>query len=237
MGKRYKKSPLVEALCEFQFDQDSVWDFTLPGLIYENLKEIFPQRQQLQIATTSPSEMTPLIRFLDNDGKALVQIGQRFLTINCVKPYPSWEEFLPLIKRGFIAYSDAANPKKVRHVGLRFINRIEILESGINIENYFKVRPYITPELPSNLGAFFVGVDIPYEEAGEVLRIQLINTDPDVPNTIAVILEISYLFAQLDVIPLASLFEKINIAHTRIEQAFEACITDELRQLFEEEKG
>lgn len=236
MGKRYKKSPLIEALCEFQFDQDSAWDFTLPGLIYEDLKDIFPQRQQLQTTAVTSSEMIPLIRFVENNGKALVQIGQRFLTINHIKPYSSWEEFLPLIKRGFIAYYKVANPKKLQHIELRYINRIEILEPGINIENYFNVRPYVTPELPSNLGTFFVGVDIPYEKTGEVLRIQLLNTEPEIPNTIAVMLEISYLFAQSDVISLDALFEKLDIAHARIEQAFEVCITNKLRQLFEEEK-
>ena len=35
MGIKYKKPPIVEALCEFQFISDRPLDLTLHGLIYE----------------------------------------------------------------------------------------------------------------------------------------------------------------------------------------------------------
>ena len=77
MPKRYNNPPIVEALCEFQFDEDVPWDLTLIGLIYDKLKDYFPKRQQLQLelalaasAATQTNQqvgtvpMIPLMRFL-----------------------------------------------------------------------------------------------------------------------------------------------------------------------------
>lgn len=85
MPKRYNNPPIIEALCEFQFDEDVQWDLTLIGLIYDKLKDYFPQKKQLQLdlalaaATQTnqqigPVPMIPLVRFLDSDEKKLVQI-------------------------------------------------------------------------------------------------------------------------------------------------------------------
>lgn len=96
MAKRYKNPPIIEALCEFQFETDAPWDLTSIGLIYDKLKELFPKKQQLQlnfaIAATSETSgqtgnlpMIPLVRFLDNEEKKLVQLGQNLLTVNHLK--------------------------------------------------------------------------------------------------------------------------------------------------------
>src|SRR5947209_10384383 len=93
--------------------------------------------------------MIPLVRFLDVDGKALVQIGQNLLTVNHLKPYPSWKEFLPLIEFGFRTYCGVTDAKRLRHIGIRYINRFEIQGQNINLDRYLKFRPYVTSDLPS----------------------------------------------------------------------------------------
>ena len=247
MSKKYINPPLIEALCEFQFDSESLWDLTLPGLIYEKLKETFPRRQQLQVTLGVANipeasgqigimPMIPLVRFLDDEGKVLVQLGQNLLTVNHLKPYPSWEEFLPLIRKSFTAYLETAHPKKLQHLGIRYINRIEIPSSHINLENYFQFHPVVSKELPQDIDAFFLAVNISYEESKDTLRIQLTTTDSEVPNTLAIILEISYVFAKPGEVALDSVLEGVDTAHKHVERAFESCITDELRQIFGEVK-
>ena len=46
MGRRYKNPPIVEALCEFEFISSQPWDLTIPGLIYEKVKDEFPDKRQ-----------------------------------------------------------------------------------------------------------------------------------------------------------------------------------------------
>ena len=48
MSRIYRKPPLIEALCEFQFVEEE-WDWTIPGLIYQELKDRFPQKRQAQV--------------------------------------------------------------------------------------------------------------------------------------------------------------------------------------------
>ncbi len=112
MGKKYKDPPLVEALCEFQFISEPSWDLTVPGLIYERVKENFPDKHQ-QIGISMQFRPTeegveqkvepnpPRIQFYKSDKTALIQVAQDLFVINQLKPYPTWGNFKPMIINGF----------------------------------------------------------------------------------------------------------------------------------------
>lgn len=247
MTKRYINPPIIEALCEFQFDQASPWDLTLIGQVYDELKETFPKKQQLQItfaaATTSEvSEqigtipMIPLMRFLDNDGRVLVQLGQNLLTVNHLRPYTSWEDFFPLIEKVFNTYCEIAQPKSLQHIGVRYINRIDIPKSRINLEDYFKFRPLIPEDLPQDIGTFLIGVRLPSESSRDTLHIQLATANPEVIDALSLILEISYIFSNPGEVTLGSVLQRVDVAHKHVESAFESCLKEELKQLFGEVK-
>jgi len=174
------------------------------------------------------------MQFLREDEKALIQVGPDLVAINHLKPYPTWQEFLPLIQRGFDAYCKAAAPKGVRRIGLRYINRIEIPGQSIELEDYFEFRPFVGSQLPQDFGPFIVGIQVPYEDSRDTLRLQLANASVETPNTVAVMLDLDYFLARPGEVPLDDVFEWVDVAHNRVEEAFEACITDRLRQMFEE---
>ena len=44
----YQNNQLVEALCEIQFEPNQKWDWTIPGLFYNNIKEKFPKKQEVR---------------------------------------------------------------------------------------------------------------------------------------------------------------------------------------------
>lgn len=245
MTKRYTNPPLVEALCEFQFDPSTAWDLTLIGLIYDQLKDIFPRREQLQVslsATVSPEiniqigtiGTVPLVRFLDNDRKALVQVGQNLLTVNHLQPYTTWENFFPLIEKGFKAYYQTAQPKALQHIGIRYINRINIPRPQIDLANYFRFRPHIPQDLPQEIDSLFMSIGIPLGDTRDILRMQIGTLNPETPDTISLILEIGYVFAKPGEIALHEVLDKVNVAHKHVENAFESCLTDELKLRFGE---
>jgi uncharacterized protein (TIGR04255 family) len=47
MSKKYETPPIIEALCHFQYRQNTSWDLTIPGFIYEKVKNTFPQKTQV----------------------------------------------------------------------------------------------------------------------------------------------------------------------------------------------
>lgn len=244
MGRRYKNPPILEALCELWFEPSVPWDLTIPGLVYERVRGDFPKRRQVRAFETSVSaspegveqqvRTTDRMQFLREDERVLIQVGPDLLAINHLKPYPTWQEFLPLVQRGFDAYCESANPKGIRRIGLRYINRIEIPGLGIEMEDYFLFYPFVGPNLPQEHGPFIVGIQIPHESSRDVLRLQLANASTEMPDVIPVMLDLDYFLAKPGEVALAAVSEWLEIAHNHVEEAFEACITDLLRQMFEE---
>lgn len=246
MGRRYKTPPIVEALCEFQFEPSASWDLTIPGLLYEKVRDKFPKRRQAKAfafevsVVASPEGVeqqfltTDRMQFLREDEKVLILVGRDLLAVNHLKPYPTWQEFLPLIREGLSAYCEVASPKGIQRIGLRYINRIEIPSQCIELEDYLEFRPFIGPNLPQDFGPFIVGIQVPYENSRDILRLQLANAAVQPPNIVAVMLDLDYFLAQPGQVLLENVFGWVEVAHSHIEEAFEACITDRLRQMFEE---
>jgi uncharacterized protein (TIGR04255 family) len=244
ISRKYRKPPVSEAVCEFRFEPSSTWDLTIPGLIYDRIKQDFPKRKLAKAVEFSvvagpegiaqQSMTTDRMQFLREDEKALIQVDRDLLAINHLKPYPTWETFLPLIRQGFEAYIQVTNPRAIHRIGLRYINRIEIPGKRAELQDYLELRPSIGPDLPQDFGPFLVKVGIPYSEGQDILSLQSASAIPHVLETIPVVLDLDYYLAVPGRVPLEDAFSWIETAHTRVEEAFEACITDRLRVMFEE---
>jgi uncharacterized protein (TIGR04255 family) len=218
----------------------------IPGLVYEKIRDGFPKRRQEKIYETSIAAgpegigqqvlTTDRMQFLREDEKALIQVGPNLLAVNHLRPYPTWQEFFPLIRQGFEAYLAAANPQGIQRIGLRYINRIEIPGERVELEDYFEFRPFVGAKLPQDYGPFIVGIQIPFENSRDMLRLQLASATTENPNTIAVVLDLDYFLAQPGEVSKEKeqVFQWIELAHNHVEEVFEACITDRLRQTFEE---
>ena len=59
-------------------------------------------------------------------------------------------------------------------------------------------------------------------------------TNVETPDTVAVVLDLGYFLARPDQVSQDCVFEWVGVAHNHVEEVFEACITDRLRQMFEE---
>lgn len=246
MGRKYANPPLVEAVCEFRFTPDTQWDMTIPGLVYEKLKDEFPRREQRLFQEIEliqgPDGLQRQIRtserivFLMEDRKTFVQIGPRLLAINCLAPYPTWAGFKPKIVKAFEALMDTTDVKGLQRVGLRYINLIEIPSSQIKLEDYFQFYLFLGPELPQVMVNFIVGCEFRYAHDRDLCRVQLITTPSGSSERPAFTLDIDYFLAQPKGIKPEEVAEWVEQAHNEIEQIFEGCITDRLRELFQEVK-
>ena len=247
MGRKYKNPPIIEALCEFQFEPGLPWDLAIPGLVYQKVQNEFPKRRQakqvevgLRAGTEGVEQQvrtTDRMQFLREDEKALIQVGPNLLAVNHLKPYPSWEGFLPLIQRGFHAYWEVAQPNGIRRIGLRYINRIEIPEQRVELELYFSFYPSLGANLPQDHTDFIVGVNMPYENERDGLRLQMASAVSEQPGAIAIFLDLDYSLRQPGAVRLEETLRWINTAHDRVEEVFEGCLTDKLREFFEEVKS
>lgn len=249
MARTYRNPPIIEALCEIQFTPNSPWDLTVPGLLYEKLRGTFPERQQSKVVSVGvgpgpdPASLHQQVwaadrmQFVRSDGTALVQVGPHFLSVNHLKPYPTWKHFRPLIEMAFIAYRDVAVPTGIQRIGLRYINRFEFLVGSIKLEDYFDFYPHVGQGFPQDYGTFLVGIQIAHADGRDVLQVQAASVNPEAYESKAMILDLDYSLQMPSHVVLDDVPEWIEEAHRRIEEAFEAAITDRLRESLEEVTG
>src|SRR4051794_30661233 len=115
VARRYERPPVSEALCEFQFESPSGWDWTVAGLLYARIGEHFPikrERGVVELQVRVPGMDRPedvrqgiaKLQFLAEDERTLVQVGPNVLTVNRLAPYPGWEAFRTVVLEQYRQY-------------------------------------------------------------------------------------------------------------------------------------
>jgi len=245
LNKLYSEPPIVEAICEFRFSSDTEWDLTIPGLVYDRIKEHFPKKSQHQIQNVEIKQeeeeikqivnLDTRIAFSTNDKKVLVQLGKRLLAINQLKPYRSWKKFNEKIDIALKALLSIVEIKGVQRIGLRYTNRIDIPGEYVKLEDYFNFRPSIEESLPKVVLSFKLSSHFLFADERDVCMVQFFSK-PSEKKINSFILDFDYyLRVPQSTESIDSLGWK-NEAHSQIEKLFEGCISDKLREIFKEVK-
>lgn len=245
MNKKYANPPIIEVVCELRLLPDSKWDLTIPGLVYEKIQDEFPNKEQRLIQEIelldTQGNMQQQLRtneraiFLANDRKTFVQIGTRLLAVNHLKPYTSWSEFKPKIENALESLNEVVTINGLQRIGLRYINKIELPDQQIHLDEFFDFRPNLGEILSKKtMKSFVVGCLIPFSDERDLCKLQLTDIIPDNKQNYAFLLDIDYFLNQPLNISISEIFEWIEKAHQNIEETFEACITDRLREFFKE---
>jgi uncharacterized protein (TIGR04255 family) len=174
--RQYRNPPIQEAICEVIFVSDADWDPTIPGRLYERLRDSYtgaPRQQQeagfqLTGSPTSPSlkwqPTTPKIQFPTAEGDRFLSVGPGVLSVHVLYPYRGWEEFRPRIETAIAAYRAIANPDGIRRIGVRYINRIVVKEDRFHLSNFFVVPPQLPDELEVNIESFLLRLEAVYTD-------------------------------------------------------------------------
>lgn len=244
---KYGNPPIVEVVAEFRFVPSEPWDLTVPGLLYDHLRAHFPRKRLLKVLEGEAAAEASGIRqefrladrmqFLREDEKAFVQVGPDLLAVNHLAPYPTWEGFAPLIQDALKAHVAVAQPKGLRRIGLRYINQLEIPGETVDLDQYLNFRPFVGPGLPQLLHGFILGIQTPYDEERDMLRLQLTTIESKAAGTSSLLLDMDYYLARPEGVALDASFDWLEHAHTRVQSAFENCLTDKLRGLFSQHRG
>lgn len=240
MTRQYGQDPILEAVCEFHFAPDSPWDLTVPGLIYEEIKDQFPIKQQRQIlnqivvnSKQGPQANVQTIermQFFNTNRTALVQTNKHFLSVNHLKRYPTWSTFFPMIEKGLQAYEKAA-PGKILQVGLRYINRIDIPGKSVSLREYFSFYPATSEALPISFSTCIAGITSVVDDPHGQLGIQLTSI-PGQGETVSMMLDIHHRLVENKGIADDLVMAWVKDAHSYMVGVFEACITKKTRELF-----
>jgi uncharacterized protein (TIGR04255 family) len=245
MGKKYAKPPIVEAVCEFRLTPETQWDLTIPGLLYEKLKELFPQKEQrvihqeMELIQGPDGWLQQQIRtseriiFFTEDRRMLVQVGPRLLAINVLKPYPYWEGFKSRIEMAWESLRVDVKVQGLERIGLRYVNHVELPGQSVELAEYFEFYPFVGPRLPQQMVTFLVGAEFSYADGRDRCRVQLAPIQGSGGKSLFM-LDIDYFLAQPRGVKPEEALAWVEEAHSRVEEVFEGSITDKLREMFEE---
>jgi len=238
--RKYKNSPIGEAVCELRIIPGSPWDLAVPGLVYERLKKTFPKRRQVKTvgATLTGGAVTTVeverLQFMQEDEKALVVIGKDVLAVSRLNPYPGWETYRPMILDAFTAYKEITNPTSFQRLGLRYVNQVNFKEDRIQLEDFFEFYPFVGKLLPQDHGTFIVGIELPFTGGRDNLRLQL-ATNPAAPGSkLSLTLDLDYFLMDPTNVGLSDLEKWLEQAHSALAETFEGCLKDSLRKRFQE---
>ena len=248
MRRSYRRPPIIEALCEFQFEPSQPWDGTFLGPIYDKVQPVFPKKRPvdtLQVQFGLPGHEAPSpsvvsepgsMWFVRGDEKVLMKVGPDVISVHHLQPYSDWETLRGYIERALDAYRQAVRPRGVRRVGLRYINRLEVPGQNVAIGDYLFAVPSIPEKLPQQFSRWVQRVEIPYARLRGILALQTGSIHEEDQEDSAFLLDLDFSTSPFEAKPLASAVEWVERAHDEVERAFEACITPRARQLLQEVK-
>lgn len=196
-----KKDPIKEAVCEFFFNAPE-WDWAVPGLVYQKIKEKFPARKvshNLQISfdagmpTAMPDARSGIDRmqFWDNNRKKVVQIGENRLSVHYIGAYEGWPVFSDLIQEVLEAYESEAPTGQIVAMSLRYINELPLPDDPHRIEDSIKTLPQIPDSENQVWLSWYQQVEIVNEEINAVITVRAgrpskKENDPSVPNVVTI---------------------------------------------------
>jgi uncharacterized protein (TIGR04255 family) len=243
MARRYERSPLIEAVCEFRFVPADPWDWTIPGLVWQKLAADYPRKQAkpfLEGAGAMPDLPLDLrgvsrLQFLSESGDRMVQIGSDLLAVNALKPYPGWVTFRDHVLTGLSAYCGVAMPSGLTRIGLRYINRVEVEGPEVDLSRYVRAAPAMPQGLEATVRGFLSISDLDVDGGQRQLRFQLGSAQPERPDTAAFAFDLDMASRDDSAPKLDGVEAWLDRSHELVELAFDATFTDEAhRELFRE---
>jgi len=244
--RRYRKPPVVEALCEIYLT-DSVWDDTVPGQFYDWVKQDFPVKRQREIqegqisfstageAAAGVRRLAPWVQFVTESEDRMIQLARDLLVVNQLRPYPHFEYWEPAIYSALEVYRELAKPAAVARLGVRYINRVVIPERPLRMQDYFTLYPRLPQEMGDEHGGFLVRVEVPVKANDHTVFVTFASAPTDDPGEAAFLLDFYDLFQPSEPFALEAIQCPIKTAHENIITVFEGSITDTLRTLFQPE--
>ena len=239
--REYADPPVVEALCEVYFDS-SRWDDTVPGRFFDRAQTIGftekepVQRHEAQIhldAVSGPSAVVrqdTRMRFRNADRTRVVQVEPDLVVVNQLRPYPTFADWSPTVVAVARTYAELAEARGVSRIGLRYINRIDLPGSRVDLSEWFLVAPRLPSAWQDTAGSFLVRVERKVAEGMDLIL--TFGSAPSKVGESSFMLDLYAVHTLRAVSSVESLPPLLEDAHSCIESVFEGSITEALRTRF-----
>lgn len=253
---RYKNPPIVEAICEIRFEDGEQYEAELKTALksafqgeYDGESRVLkPLNLNVEIDDSNPPKAPQIARgeryqLYTSNKTRLIAFAQDLLSIHVLKPYhdpdikgPSgWEEFRPRISTALDTYWQITNPSGASRVSLRYINKIVVPAAEVTVEDYLVSATPVSRDLPDLVNNFVNRVEYRYPD-GVALALSQGNTAAP-PGKVAFLVDLDLVCRFPNPVERSQILSSLERLRTRERIAFEAVVTDQAREMFDEDRN
>jgi uncharacterized protein (TIGR04255 family) len=240
-AKYYSRAPITEAVLGFLVKLPNSISVESLAKVQEGQNAQYPTRYNRKMLRaqvfggeavgTTASQAQVGYDFHSGDGKQIFQARLDGFAFSRLAPYDRWESFRDEGRRLWEIYRTVAQPEAITRIGVRYINRLDLPLQNLDFKHYLRTVPEVSPDLPQGLSGYFMQLQIPLEDLKATLVINQTLAPQPGPNMVSVLLDLD-LFRDVEVPQeeeaIWRYLEKLKV---RKNVVFEACITDQTREL------
>jgi uncharacterized protein (TIGR04255 family) len=239
----YANAPIIEAVLDIRARMKAIPNLQMLSEIADaNYPEQFRQPFQLQVKIqggTSPDQpkleqlTTPLgTMYKSRDEKQVFQARVDGFTFNRLTPYEDWASFSKEARRLWLLYASSVEIEHIEAISLTYLNEV-LVPAGTRFEDYFRTYIQVAPEIPQVLNNYTLSFQVTLDEGHGSLSITQGYGPPRREGFITNILNIqaNRLLAENEAPTEEELWNMFEHLRDAKSNAFEACITDAVREM------
>lgn len=235
---RYPRPPLVESACRIVFANDSPWDLSMFGEIRNKLASLLPRQQSMQAFEASLSlggsgaqqrvNREDQLKLSSEDERSFVFLRRNVLSVHRTAPYPGWDAFFPQIRASLQAYLEVAAPRVVTQLNMDYVNEIPMPSDPVDLGHWFELYPRYGAHFSETRSRHFhLLTQFPAGTRGDIIQISMASTVSEATPSIR--LQLGIASNASDTSPPYEALDWFTQAHSALEDAFEGCVKDSLR--------
>jgi uncharacterized protein (TIGR04255 family) len=238
---KYTHPPIVEAALEFRIsgrasDDELVRVQKALSEQYKKVETVSEVVIAISLDGKPPAGPPPnsgkQFRLTSDDGVWIIQVGPTICSISNLAPYVGWAEFEKHARAVWAVWKKHVGKKPLERIGLRYINRVDIPGVVVNPNEWFLM--YV--EFPDAL-------KLQANEAQSVIagmfdqnfgvKIATALVPPALIDHLSLVLDIDTFRTAMTAKDDEDIWAAVSELHERKNLAFERCITDKTRALFQ----
>ncbi len=231
----YAKAPITEATIDLRVTLPDEVRIEQLEVLQQALQENFPESQKIYVSELSfqfgdepladNQQQHTGFRLISEDKKTIVQIRTDGFAFSVLNPYDSWIPFCGQARSLWDRYRNAMKPAQVGRIAVRYINRLDIPYEEVELKDFLRTFPELSPGLPQVLLGYFMQLVIPQNDIKGSAVINQTIVPPSEPHTTSVLLDIE-VFCEKELPAneddIWTLFEQLRNSKNTI---FKACLT------------
>ncbi|RLT01814.1 MAG: TIGR04255 family protein [Planctomycetota bacterium] len=241
----YSQAPITEAIIDLRIAARTEIDLDMLRRLSEATQDRFPRIDPIYEATgkmqvkpgisasASAHQIQLGFRAISSDAKIVCQRQLTGFTVSRLAPYESWEPFRDLARELWDQYRTAVGCDVVTRIAVRYVNRIDLPESPVELKHYFRTSPEVSADLPQLMEGFFMQIRLPQADIGSTAVLNQTIVPSLQSDCTSVVLDIDLFRDHALPGDECALWECFEVLHDRKNEIFEACITDAARELFD----